>query len=351
MLKLAVLYPEEKRMLSRFMQSYPPRFIKANDLIIPIDSIEEVSIPDIENGMIDIHYGGGKVARAYGFDAIEAVMSLKPGALEGRRLRWKSGVWAFHNLFAHPALQILAWLGFKKAAVALHDSTTPIPRSFRVKECKNDNTTSGIHIFGGGTFSPVRNHLSLSAPSFGETAKKLSHLFKQNGLNTTLHLTKMAGGEKLKTNDDVFRCIDQLLDDPNTKVIIMNAALCDFHGKIGDVDPSWHATRLKSRDGLTEIKITPADKVISCIKEKRPDVMVVGFKTTTDATPMEQLQLAKRQCLESGSDIVLANDVIRRHNLVVPSNASLLSDCVCSTKDRDLSLSLLVEHIKSKLSV
>ena len=29
---------------------------------------------------------------------------------------------------------------------------------------------------GGGTFSPIRAHLSLATPAFGETAKKLDEL-------------------------------------------------------------------------------------------------------------------------------------------------------------------------------
>ena len=37
-----------------------------------------------------------------------------------------------------------------------------------------------IYIFGGGTFSHVRNHMALAAPAFGETAKRLAELCKEH---------------------------------------------------------------------------------------------------------------------------------------------------------------------------
>lgn len=65
---------------------------------------------------------------ALGFDAIEAIWCLKPSAVEGRRLKWKKNAWAFHNVIAHPLMQLLAWCGFKREAIYLHDVTTPRPR-------------------------------------------------------------------------------------------------------------------------------------------------------------------------------------------------------------------------------
>ena len=63
-----------------------------------------------------------------GLDAIEAAMLLNPACLEGKRLRWPKNVWAFHNLVAHPVMQLLAWGKMHKAAFRLHDNTVPRPR-------------------------------------------------------------------------------------------------------------------------------------------------------------------------------------------------------------------------------
>lgn len=35
-----------------------------------------------------------------------------------------------------------------------------------------------IIILGGGTFMPIRNHLSLCAPAFGRTAQQIHHEFE-----------------------------------------------------------------------------------------------------------------------------------------------------------------------------
>lgn len=101
-------------------------FIKAGDFLIPVSAIERADISRIENGVIDIFHDGCKT-RLEGFDALEAALLLTPSALEGKRLRWLKNAWAFHNLVAHPLMQILVWLGFRKAALRLHDATVPRP--------------------------------------------------------------------------------------------------------------------------------------------------------------------------------------------------------------------------------
>lgn len=108
------------------------QFIKAKDTIIPITAVERVDMSRLESdGIVEITHDGGQVMQATDFDAFEAVMLLHPAALEGRRLRWAKNAWAFHNLVAHPVMQILAWLGFKKQAIWLHDVTSPKPVGLR----------------------------------------------------------------------------------------------------------------------------------------------------------------------------------------------------------------------------
>jgi len=106
-------------------------FLKAGTSLIPISSVEHVNLKNIEQGSVEIIYQNGKHINAEGFDAIEALMILKPGALEGKRLRWLKNAWAFHNFIAHPVMQILVWLGMKKQAIWLHDVTVPKPSDFR----------------------------------------------------------------------------------------------------------------------------------------------------------------------------------------------------------------------------
>jgi hypothetical protein len=109
-----------------------PLSIKAGNKLVLVDEVHDIDITDIEQEVVKITLYDGTVYEAHGFDAIEAIWVFgKPSALEGRRLKWKQGAWAFHNLVGHPVVQILAWCGFKHEAVRFHDWTTPKPRGFK----------------------------------------------------------------------------------------------------------------------------------------------------------------------------------------------------------------------------
>lgn len=109
----------------------PPLVLKAQNDLIPFDEIRRVDISRLESGEVDIITFEDITYTAYGLDAIEAVWALKPSAWEGRRLSWKKGAWAFHNVVAHPLMQVLAWLGMTRRAIWLHDVTTPRARGFK----------------------------------------------------------------------------------------------------------------------------------------------------------------------------------------------------------------------------
>jgi len=106
-------------------------FLMAAGHLIRISDIRSVDYTGIEDGYVDIAVKTGATFRAEGFDAIEAVMLLKPGALEGKRLRWQRNAWAWHNFVIHPVMQVLVWLGYKKQAIRLHDGSVPKPIGFR----------------------------------------------------------------------------------------------------------------------------------------------------------------------------------------------------------------------------
>lgn len=188
-----------------------------------------------------------------------------------------------------------------------------------------------IHIIGGGTVSYIRNHMALCAPAYGQTARHLYRLFCTDYSDSVyLHLTKMADpeGSQMETNQDVAGLIDRLCQDPSTNVIILNAALCDYDGSVVDLDSGAltasgkHETRLKTRAGNQTLILTPASKLISNIKSIRPDIYVVGFKTTTGVTEQEQITAAGN--LFPHADLVLANDTVTRSNILCSSTGGTM---------------------------
>lgn len=191
-----------------------------------------------------------------------------------------------------------------------------------------------IHIIGGGTFSHVRNHLALAAPAFGSTARWLHKRFTEHveaskryphapqalrgDWESSLILTKMADSKSnLVTNEDVERVLDGLVTTATTRVIILNAALCDYEGHVDLTASGSHAPRLKTAEGDQILNLTPAKKLIGKLRKERKDIFVVGFKTTTGATPDEQYRIALDMLKANSLNLVLANDTVTRHNMIV----------------------------------
>jgi phosphopantothenoylcysteine synthetase/decarboxylase len=201
--------------------------------------------------------------------------------------------------------------------------------------------TKPIVILGGGTFHHVRNHLSIAAPAFGTTARWL----KKKLVNSDLVLTKMADNQSnLETNADVENVIQSYLKKPLMKCIIMNVAMCDYDGKIGELVSGKHALRLKSRVGPQGMLLTPSKKIIAGIKKERPDIFLVSFKTTTCYSPEQQIAAALRMGEGSQCDLVFANDTVTRNNMLIDKTGA----CLSASIDRGKVLEELVFSIEKK---
>ena len=134
-----------------------------------------------------------------------------------------------------------------------------------------------------------------------------------------LMLTKMAnsGGGTMLTNEDVAKVVDEIIADPDARGVIFNVALCDYDGKIGDVESGKYSDRLETREGSQVMKMTPSEKLIGRFRKERKDLFVVGFKTTAGAEPDVQYQKALKLLKENSLNLVVANDLVTRQNMVV----------------------------------
>lgn len=211
-----------------------------------------------------------------------------------------------------------------------------------------------IYILGGGTYFHVRNHLSISVPAFGKTAKAIKALMDSaitvGGLSgeyeTHLVLTQMAdSNSKLVTNDDVAKFIDQLVLDPSTAGIVFNVALVDFEGEIDGVKSGKYAERLQSRAGEVTMKLTPAEKIVGRIRKTRKDIFAVGFKTTCNADDVTQYSRGLKLLKDNSLNLVLANDTGTRQNVIIAPEESRY----CVTKDRNEVLVFLVKMFIARM--
>lgn len=225
-----------------------------------------------------------------------------------------------------------------------------------------------IILFGGGTFSHVRNHLALAAPAFGGTVKELTSIinrtqsFDNPELNVVKVLTKMAdplgifsGGQSewvetqsIVTNADVVQAIDTWVADPDVKIIFFSGALVDYDGAVGYVESGSHAQRLKTSEGNKLMTLFPSEKLVGRIRKERKDIFLVAFKTTTGYTEQEQYIAGLNLLKENSCNLVLANDTVTRLNMIIVPEEARYS----VTHDRQAALKELwdITSRRSKLT-
>lgn len=103
------------------------KFFKANDTTYNVDEIKRIHTAKIEQLEILVRMKDDSTVIVEGLEAIDLMMMVKPSVFEGRRMRFPKRMWIVHNLIAHPLMQILALIGFRKQALWLHEVTVPRP--------------------------------------------------------------------------------------------------------------------------------------------------------------------------------------------------------------------------------
>jgi len=212
--------------------------------------------------------------------------------------------------------------------------------------------TPSIVIFSGGTMVHVTPHFSLCAPAYGKVGvnlyDRLSVLTRGLPFTITHHQSRMAGGT-FETNKDLKSLLTKVLEDPSVKGIVMASAICDFDPTmltsldtvVSDFGKT--AKRLSSKESYL-LRITPADKLVSLIKLKRPDITVMAFKTTSKEI-LPSLEAKSRARVNDGSaDIVLGNDIATYTNIVVSSG-----DSTYVAKDRKDAISCACSKLVKKV--
>ena len=204
-----------------------------------------------------------------------------------------------------------------------------------------------FYILSGGTFSHIAPHFSVAAPAFGKVGRELLPLLRaafhaggQADASVHLALTRMAlgGGERrpseeenlrsagvsdLITNEDVEKFLSHILQDPETRGILLPAAMVDFNpsmymdGDLFGVPMGRNSPRLKSSRENVIVSFHSAPKVLPLLRKERKDIFVAGFKTTAGATLDEQYLAGLGLLKSSGINLVLANDINTRLGMVI----------------------------------
>lgn len=267
-----------------------------------------------------------------------------------------------------------------------------------------------IYVIAGGTVVHIRPHFAVCAPAYGtvglEITDRLHKLLwateetetdcmsllvslvdeapepvNKYGIQVVPLFTRMAQGhhprtggyegrqtieaaglKHVETNEDLSKLVDYLIAQPDTRGIVMAAAVCDWvpaymsqdvvevnksvtvvsqdefgnmihehpHTYIslqGDFlrdefgkDKPRLSSRLEGhpnyRKGV-DVRFKAADKLIGRIRRDRKDIFLVSFKTTAGVTQEETYAAGLKSLKGSSSNLVLANDVQNHHNVIV----------------------------------
>lgn len=250
-----------------------------------------------------------------------------------------------------------------------------------------------IYILTGGTINVIRPHLALSAPAYGKIGNDIFNEMIANssryGINDKFNINQTeedtagfkyepvlvpttmakwlvetrklshqlryydlldkAGLRKLETNDDMSKLVDYLLTLPDTRCIIMAAAICDFEPSMlfedtPDVDKFGNEyPRLKSVNYLS-LEMKPSEKIVSKIRKTRKDVFLVNFKTTSDVGVDETYKQGLLSLKKNSANLVFANDIKQKVNMVITPE-----EFPYSGKDRRETIGLLCKILFKRL--
>jgi hypothetical protein len=100
-------------------------FIRLGDTLVPLARVLRIDAGSLQtDGELEVWLDGvPQPIRVAGGLAVDLVMRIDPSFFEGRRFNYVRSSWAFHNLVAHPLLQLFAWAGRTRAGLAIHDAT------------------------------------------------------------------------------------------------------------------------------------------------------------------------------------------------------------------------------------
>lgn len=219
------------------------------------------------------------------------------------------------------------------------------------------NIDRKYYVIGGGTVQHVRPHLALSAPAYGTTAKVMHNALVDLSVSDTegkrfspeLILTRMAGRRRgPETNEDVKELVQGLVEDRRTRMIVMNAALCDFSGNVveerGVTTSGKDQGRLRTNKGEVQLTLHPTHKILSDIRRTRKDIFLVAFKTTAGECLEEQFNQGLALLKKNSCNLVLANDVHTRRNMIITPEQSVYGlDC---SREEILRLLMKMAHLR-----
>lgn len=213
-----------------------------------------------------------------------------------------------------------------------------------------------IYIFTGGTINRVAPHFAVCAPAYGNvgvdmyrylvdqekyevilmpTAMAFSAFMHYGDVGLQLRygdVCKAAGVDWIESNQDLYKVVEYLKEQEDTRCIIMSSAVTDYkasHAEFSDSNPYEYRIldRKTAKDGYfkerfnssldLKLYLSSDEKIIDTIRSERKDIFLVSFKATAGLPFSETYNKGLAQLKRSSSNLVFANDIVNKENMVI----------------------------------
>lgn len=166
-----------------------------------------------------------------------------------------------------------------------------------------------ILISMGGTYEPIDSVRGITNKSSGKMGLELAKEAYIRGAdvklvvaNVSVAIPSVFDVVRVETGKEMNDVILRLIKD--YEIFISSAAVSDFEFK-----RKGHK-KIDSSSSLF-LNLKPTTKIIRQIKKINPDIFLVGFKAEFNISRDEIIRCAKKQIVDAGTDLVIANDISR----------------------------------------
>ena len=177
----------------------------------------------------------------------------------------------------------------------------------------------------GGTYEPIDSVRGITNKSSGKMGLALAREAYIRGADLTLvvanvnvEIPSVFNVIHVETGKEMNDVILNLI--PSFDIFISAAAVSDFEFS------EKYDKKIDSSSSLF-LNLRPTSKIIREIKKINPGIFLVGFKAEFNISTDDIIKCAKKQILDAGTDLVIANDISKKDcNFGSDNNEVLIID-------------------------
>lgn len=177
----------------------------------------------------------------------------------------------------------------------------------QINNKENDLTGKKVLISAGGTYEAIDPIRGITNRSSGKMGLEIAKEAFIRGADVTLLLGEV--NVSIPESFEVIKAISSKEMNEKVLEIISEFDIFISTAAVSDFSPSIAEKSKISSDGDVELKLKPNPKIIDQIKQKNPEIFLVGFKAEYNISEEELIESAQKQIKKSGTDLVVANDV------------------------------------------